>query len=183
MVLDPIPQPLPVHVFGSRPQPPTSQRSPVISRKSECPFRMLSVVCTQHPRRAHMFSVKSSIFSLQNRFSRKSPTFSQKSCSQEEVHTASENNTSILSVNSSVFSCRTVFSQNSPIFCKKSRMFSQKDCTQPVRIAPWPFTMAANARRSHTIMRGLEGDSMCTCIFIDAQTHTCTRTRAHTSSD
>jgi len=25
MVLDPIPQPLPVHFFGSRPQPPTSQ--------------------------------------------------------------------------------------------------------------------------------------------------------------
>ena len=25
MVLDPIPQPLPVHFFGSRPQPPTSR--------------------------------------------------------------------------------------------------------------------------------------------------------------
>ena len=27
MVLDPIPQPLPVHFFGSRPQPPTSHRN------------------------------------------------------------------------------------------------------------------------------------------------------------
>ena len=26
MVLDPIPQPLPVHFFGSRPQPPTSRK-------------------------------------------------------------------------------------------------------------------------------------------------------------
>ena len=31
MVLDPIPQPLPVHFFGSRPQPPTSPRDVPIS--------------------------------------------------------------------------------------------------------------------------------------------------------
>jgi len=30
MVLDPIPQPLPVHFFGSRPQPPTSPKNPVL---------------------------------------------------------------------------------------------------------------------------------------------------------
>ena len=29
MVLDPIPQSLPVHFVGSRPQPPTSRRHPV----------------------------------------------------------------------------------------------------------------------------------------------------------
>jgi len=32
MVLDPIPQPLPVHFFGSRPQPPTSPRIARIDR-------------------------------------------------------------------------------------------------------------------------------------------------------
>ena len=35
MVLDPIPQSLPVHFFGSRPQPPTSQRDLSITRDTE----------------------------------------------------------------------------------------------------------------------------------------------------
>jgi len=36
MVLDPIPQPLPVHFFGSRPQPPTSHRTWSKPRISMC---------------------------------------------------------------------------------------------------------------------------------------------------
>ena len=32
MVLDPIPQSLPVHFFGSRPQPPTSRSEPFLLR-------------------------------------------------------------------------------------------------------------------------------------------------------
>ena len=51
MVLDPIPQPLPVHFFGSRPQPPTSPRQSVntlaeylvFTKKKNCePKRPLS---------------------------------------------------------------------------------------------------------------------------------------------
>jgi len=39
MVLDPTPQSLPVHFFGSRPQPPTSPRQQAAQSEADCKFR------------------------------------------------------------------------------------------------------------------------------------------------
>ena len=47
MVLDPIPQSLPVHFFGSRPQPPTSRKA-----RYNGGGLTLATECTLHPKRS-----------------------------------------------------------------------------------------------------------------------------------
>ena len=48
MVLDPIPQSLPVHFFGSRPQPPTSPLFPLLPSKHRQYFRYRSALLLVH---------------------------------------------------------------------------------------------------------------------------------------
>ena len=56
MVLDPIPQSLPVHFFGSRPQPPTSRAVfDVFLHEMECIFKWNLLIMYLHGR-AHEFA-------------------------------------------------------------------------------------------------------------------------------
>jgi len=59
MVLDPIPQILPVHFFGSRPQPPTSRReSRILSRPRENRVLQCVAVCCSENLLCQMTRVK-----------------------------------------------------------------------------------------------------------------------------